>query len=89
MFQVSRLVDHFQVEALVEDILDQEEGTLLEVEVMIMTPQMRVCQKTHPLFYFSSSVIFAVYCQAAIFPLHMTNCSIFCLRQVKIRLFMR
>ena len=40
MFQVSRLVDHFQVEALVEDILDQEEGTLLEVEVMIMTPQI-------------------------------------------------
>jgi hypothetical protein len=50
---------------------------------------MGVCQKIHPLFCFSFSVIFAIYCQAAIFPSHMINCSVFCLRQVKTSLFMR
>ena len=50
----------------------------------------RGCVKRLILFFcFLSSAIFAIYCQAVIFPSHMADCSIFCLKQAKIRLFMR
>ena len=50
----------------------------------------RGCVKRLILFFcFLSSAIFDIYCQAVIFPSHMINFSVFCLKKVKIRLFMR